>query len=72
MCSALATTLLRHSVANEAEAFEIFQEELDRFVDPLDREEILLQMGTGYRQINGSVSFSCASCLVASYCGRKH
>ena len=53
----VATTLLRHTTANEAEAFAIFQEELDRFRDPLrcDRprcEEILFQMGRWYRKLN--------------------
>ena len=48
----LATTLLRHSADNEAEAFAIFQKELDRCVDPLCREEIIIQMGTEYRKFN--------------------
>jgi len=53
LCSVvLARTLLRHSADNEAEAFAIFQEELDRCEDPLDREEILFEMGTGYRNLN--------------------
>jgi len=47
----LARTLLRRSAENEDEAFAIFQEELDRCVDPLDREEILFQMGKEYRKI---------------------
>ena len=48
----LARTLLLHSAANKGEAFAIFQEELNRCVDPLDREEILIQMGTEYRKLN--------------------
>ena len=53
VCSVdLARTLLRHSAANEAEAFAIFHEELDRRVDPLDREEILFEMGTEYRKLH--------------------
>jgi len=48
----LATTLLRHSADNEAEAFAIFQEELDRCVDPIDREIIGTHMGTEYRKLN--------------------
>jgi len=48
----LANTLLRRSTANEAEAFMIFQEDLDRCVDPLYRENILIQMGTEYRKLN--------------------
>ena len=48
----LATTLLRHSTDNEAEAFAIFQEELDRYVDPLGKETILFKMGTWYRKLN--------------------
>ena len=48
----LANNLLQHSADNEAEAFAIFQEELDRCVDPLCREEIIIQMGTEYRKFN--------------------
>jgi len=48
----LAHNLMRYSADNEAEAFAIFQEELDRCVDPLDREMILFDMGTEYRKIN--------------------
>jgi len=48
----LARTLLRHSAANEAEAFVIFQEELDRCVDPLDRQVILIRMGIEYRKLH--------------------
>ena len=59
----LARTLLQHSTANEAEAFAIFQKELDYCVDPpesessqrfikIDREDILFQMGTWYRKLN--------------------
>ena len=48
----LANNLMRYSADNEAEAFAIFQEELDRCVDPLDREMILFDMGTEYRKIN--------------------
>ena len=48
----LAITLLRHSAKNEAEAFAIFQEELDRCVDPLDREKILFNLGKGYKKVN--------------------
>jgi len=47
----LARTLLRHSADNEAEAFAIFQEELDRCVDPLDRKMIVIDMGTEYRKL---------------------
>ena len=43
----LANALLRHSADNEDEASAIFKEELDRCVDPLDREKILIDMGTG-------------------------
>jgi hypothetical protein len=55
--SVVATTLLQHTTAYEAEAFAIFQEELDRFrdphrSDPLRCEEILFQMGTWYRKLN--------------------
>jgi len=46
-----ANTLLQHSIDNEAETFVMFQKELDRCVDPLDREMILIDMGTGYRKI---------------------
>jgi len=53
VCSVvLAKTLLQRSAENEAEAFAIFQEELDRCVDPLDREEILIGMGTWFRKVN--------------------
>jgi tetratricopeptide (TPR) repeat protein len=48
----LARTLLKDSAANESEAFAIFQEELDECVDPLDTEEILLQIGTWYRKLH--------------------
>ena len=48
----LARTLLRHSADNEAEAFAIFQEELDRCVDPLNRKMILNNMGTECRKLN--------------------
>ncbi len=48
----LAITLLRHSAKNEAEAFAIFQEELDRCVDPLNRKMILNNMGTECRKLN--------------------
>ena len=48
----MATNLLKHSAANEAEAFAIFQEELDRCVDPLCRKMILFQMGTWYRKLS--------------------
>ena len=48
----LATNLLQHSADNEAEAFAIFQEELDRCVDPLRRVQILFQMGTWYRKLH--------------------
>ena len=52
VCSVdLARSLLRHSAANEAEAFAIFHEELDRRVDPLDKEVILFEMGTEYRKL---------------------
>jgi len=44
--------LSKHSrTDNEAKAFAIFQEELDRCVDPLDREFMLINMGTEYRKI---------------------
>jgi len=48
----LATALLKYSAANEAEAFAIFQDELDRCVDPRRKEKILFQMGTCYRKLN--------------------
>jgi len=48
----LATTVLKYSAANEAEAFAIFQEELDRYVDPLDRDIVHFQMGTRYRKLH--------------------
>jgi len=52
ICSVdLARTLLRHSADNEAEAFAIFQEELDRCPDQLHREMILFQMGSEYRKL---------------------
>ena len=52
-CSAgLARSLLQNSAANEAEAFAIFQEELDRCVDSLDKEEILFQSGAGDRKLS--------------------
>jgi len=47
----LAKTLLQQSTDNEDEAFAIFQKELDRCVDPLDREKIFLAMGTEYGKI---------------------
>jgi len=47
----LGNSLLQHSADNEAEAFAIFQKELDRCVDPLDREFMLINMGTEYRKI---------------------
>ena len=48
----LARILLRHSTDNEDEAFAIFQEGLERCVDPLCREMILFQMGTWYRKLS--------------------
>ena len=48
----LARTLLRHNTDNEAVAFAVFQEELDRCEDPLDRDNILIEMGAGYRKLN--------------------
>jgi len=51
-CSLMLANLLQHSVANEAEAFAIFQEELDRCVDPIHRVKILIAMGIGYRNLN--------------------
>jgi hypothetical protein len=48
----LARTLLRYSTDNEAEAFAIFQEELNRCVDRLDREMMLFDMRTWYRKLN--------------------
>ena len=47
-----ATLLLKDSAANEAEAFAIFHEELDRCVDPIPKEIILLQIGTWYRKLH--------------------
>ena len=52
LSAGLATSLLKHSAANEDEAFTIFQEELNRFVDPLRREIILFKMGTWYRKLS--------------------
>jgi tetratricopeptide (TPR) repeat protein len=53
ICSSLlAGTLLRHSADNEAEAFAIFQEQLHRCVDPLRRDELLLRMGTWYKELH--------------------
>jgi len=53
VCSmGLARTLLRHdSVDNEDEAFAIFQEELDRCVDPRHRVEVLFPTGEEYRKL---------------------
>jgi tetratricopeptide (TPR) repeat protein len=51
-CSFLARTLLKDSADNEVEAFAIFQEELDRCVDPLKREAFLFRMGTEYRKLH--------------------
>ena len=48
----LAKNLLRQSADNETEAFAIFQEELDRCVNPLQRENILFDLGKGYRKVN--------------------
>ena len=48
----LARTLLQHSADNEAEAFEIFQEEFDRCRNPHRREEIMIDIVTGYRRLN--------------------
>ena len=48
----LARTLLQHSAANEDEAITIFQEELDRCIDPIRRVEILFHMGAWYRELN--------------------
>jgi tetratricopeptide (TPR) repeat protein len=53
ICSVtLARTLLQHSADNEAEAFEIFQEEVDRCRNPHRREEIMIDIVTGYRRLN--------------------
>jgi hypothetical protein len=48
----LAKNLLRQSADNETEAFAIFQEELDRCVNPLQRERIHFVMGTWYRKLH--------------------
>jgi len=49
----LATSLLKHGTHNEAEAFALFQEELDhRLTLRNDRELILFNMGIEYRKIN--------------------
>jgi tetratricopeptide (TPR) repeat protein len=49
----LATSLLKQNTGHDAEAFAIFQEELDRCVEPSDdREQILFQMGIEYRNLN--------------------
>ena len=48
----LARTLLQHSTDNEAEAFEIFQKELDRSVDSLHKDLLLFQMGKEYRKLH--------------------
>jgi len=50
----LARTLLRHSADNEAEAFAIFQEELDLCVDPLYREMPLFKSSTWHDAISGT------------------
>jgi hypothetical protein len=43
---------LQNSAANEAEALAVFLEELDRYVDLLDKEEILFQSGAGDRKLS--------------------
>jgi len=48
----LAPTLLRHSADNEDEAFAIFQEELDRCVNQVDRTMINLEMSMEYRKVD--------------------
>ena len=49
----LATSLLKHSTDNEAEAFAIFQEELNHCrASSDDRELILFRMGIEYRHLN--------------------
>ena len=52
LSAGLATSLLKHSAANEDEAITIFQEELDRCIDPIRRVEILFHMGAWYRELN--------------------
>jgi len=53
VCSlSITSTLLLLSVDNAAESYTIFQEELDRCVDLLDKEMILFRIGTWYRKLN--------------------
>ena len=53
VCSVgLAKNLLRHSAANEDEAFAIFREILDLCVTPTDRKAILSNMGIEYRKLH--------------------
>ena len=51
-CSLLVRTLLKYSADNKAEAFAMFQEELDRCLDPLHREKILIVMGQWDRKLH--------------------
>jgi hypothetical protein len=47
----LGVALLKQSADNEAEAFELFQTELDECQEPIKRENILIRMGVEYRNL---------------------
>ena len=47
----LGVALLKQSADNEAEAFELFQTELDECQEPIERENILIRMGVEYRNL---------------------